>query len=119
MLVVEDNWEIADFVRRVAESEGYTVRTATIAAAFEAALARDDAEVIILDLALPYADGLATINQLAATGARGKILLMSGLSEAMRRMAHLVCEQQGLDMAGIIPKPVRAADIRKILNELP
>ncbi len=118
MLIVDDDSEIATFVRRVAESEGYIVRTATVAAAFEAALARDDAEVIILDLALPYSDGLATINQLAATGARGKILLMSGLSDAMRRMAYQVGEQQGLDMAGIIPKPVRAADITKILNEL-
>jgi hypothetical protein len=40
---------------------------------------------------------------------------MSGFDEAHQRMARTLGEAKGLTMSGLIPKPVRAAELRKLL----
>lgn len=118
LLIVDDEPAICTFVRAVAEPLGYAVETYTSPVAFKVAISKDKAEapVIILDLNMPEADGFELIGFIAETGTAAKLFIMSGFGDIYSRMAAQVCEHRGLAVAGAIPKPVCAAELRKILS---
>lgn len=116
LVMVDDNEAIGGFVRGVAEPLGYAVETYANAAGFEAALERGDPEVIILDLVMPGTDGIELLRRLADRRSRARIFIMSGFDPAHQRMAVTLGESHGLAMAGIIRKPVRAAELRAMLT---
>jgi DNA-binding response OmpR family regulator len=115
LLMIDDDAEIGAFVRAVAEPLGYTVATHVKPAEFTAALDHDGADVIVLDLTIPETDGFELLRQLARRGLRARIFIISGFDPEHQRMALTLGQAQGLDMAGIIPKPVRAAELRALL----
>ena len=116
LLMIDDEPAMGDFVRNIAEPLGYEVETYTEARGFEAAVARGDPDVIILDLAMPGTDGIELLGRLSERRVRAKIFIMSGFDPAHQRMATVLGEAKGLVMGGIIPKPVRAAELRKFLS---
>ena len=118
LVVVDDDAEIGAFVRAVAEGIGFEVETYTDADGFEAALGRDDPDLVILDIAMPGTDGIELLRSLAARKSRAAVFIMSGYDASMREMAFRLGEEVGnLDMRQVIPKPVRVADLRAILIE--
>lgn len=119
LLMVDDNEAIGDFVRSVAEPLGYAVETYADATGFYGALDRGDPEVIVLDLVMPQTDGIEILRRLAQRQSRARIFIMSGFDPAHQRMAVTLGESHGLSMAGVIRKPVRAADLRAMLTPPP
>jgi DNA-binding response OmpR family regulator len=115
LLIIDDEPDICDFIRDVAAGEGYDVTAANRAEDFKAAFAGGEADVIVLDLTLPGTDGIELLNYLAAVGTRARILIVSGYDESIRRMAFTIGAARGLDMVGVLPKPVRVADLRGLL----
>ena len=115
LLIVDDEPEVCDFMRDVALGVGYDVVTANRAEDFKAAFARGDTDVIMLDLTLPGTDGIELLNYLAEMRARARILIVSGYDESIRRMAYTIGAARGLDMAGVLPKPVRVAELKGLL----
>src|SRR3546814_16533545 len=75
--------------------------------------------VVILDLAMPGTDGIELLRFLSAERSRARILLMSGFDARIREAALLLGEAHALDMAGLVPQPVRAAELRARLARLP
>lgn len=114
--MVDDDPDIGEFVRAIAEPLGYSVGTYTVAAEFLAAMANDGADVIILDVNMPNTDGIEMLTQLATSGTRAKLYIMSGFDPGLRLAAFKLGEARGLNMSGIIPKPVRASAIREMLK---
>ena len=123
LVVVDDKAEMGDFIRAVAEPLGYVVETYTKAQEFVAAVGRADPDVIILDLVMPDVDGIELLNLLAARPTGARIFIASGYDPAYQRMAKALGEAHGLAIAGIISKPMRAADLKaalvRQLNEPP
>lgn len=119
LVVIDDNPKIGDFVRNVAEPLGYAVETFTDARGFKAAIGRTEPDVVILDLAMPDIDGIELLKFLAERRTRARIFIMSGFDPEHQRMARTIGEDSGLVMAGIIPKPVRAAELRATLMQAP
>jgi DNA-binding response OmpR family regulator len=115
LLIVDDEPAVCNFLRDVAIDVGYDVVTANHAEGFKAAFADSAADVIVLDLTLPGTDGIELLSFLAETGTRARILIVSGYDEGIRRMAYTIGRVRGLDMVGVLPKPVRVSELRGLL----
>jgi len=115
LLIVDDEPEACDLLRNVALDVGYDVVATLRAEEFKVAFAGSDADVIVLDLTLPGTDGIELLNYLAEMGTRARILIVSGYDEGIRRMAYAIGAARGLDMVGVLPKPVRIAELRGLL----
>ena len=117
MLIIDDEPEICDFLRGIAIDVGYDVVTANRGEDFKTAFAEAGADVILLDLTLPGTDGIELLKYMAEMGTRARILIVSGYDEGIRRMAYTIGEARGLDMAGVLAKPLRVAELRKLLTQ--
>jgi DNA-binding response OmpR family regulator len=117
VLIVDDEPEVCDFMRDVALGVGYDVVTANRAEDFKAAFARSATDVIMLDLTLPGTDGIELLNYMAERGTRARILIVSGYDESISRMAYTIGAARGLDMAGVLPKPVQVAELKGLLDQ--
>jgi FixJ family two-component response regulator len=106
---------MAEFVRNVAGPIGFEVETYVRAADFEAAVSRADPHTIVLDLSMPGTDGIELLRLLSGRSSRARIFIMSGFDPGIRQMAFMIGQAGNLDMRGIIPKPVRAAELRQTL----
>jgi DNA-binding response OmpR family regulator len=115
LLMVDDEAQMGSFVARVAEGMNYAVECFTEANGFLAALDQGDPDVILLDLTMPGTDGFELLGKLSQKGSRARIFVMSGFDPGHQRMALTLGEAKGLTMSGLIPKPVRAAELRKLL----
>jgi len=117
LMIVDDDPDMGEFVRNVAEPLGYLVDVFTEAEGFKTALGRSDPDVIILDLTMPDTDGIELMRHLSGLRTKAKILIMSGFDSTIREMAFFLGKQGNLQMFGIVPKPVRAAELRLVLTD--
>lgn len=85
VLVVDDNRDYAELLRRFLESRGYDVRVAARASEAVAAFDALRPGVVLLDYLLPGQDGVALCKSLRAHaehGSRVRIVLLTGLTGA-------------------------------------
>jgi DNA-binding response OmpR family regulator len=115
LLVIDDDEEICRFVRTVAEMERFDVRTATDAETFRVLYKETTPQVVILDLAIPQTDGIELLRFLATENSPARIFIMSAFDPRVRDAAERLGQEHGLTMVGVIPKPVRAMDLRALL----
>ncbi len=118
LLIVDDNRDFADFVARVAVGCGFEIRFATGEAAFKDAVAAWAPTAIALDLAMPGMDGLEALRHLEAMDSGARILIMSGHDRRVVEAAQRVGLERGLEIGGVLAKPIRAAHLRAKLEEL-
>jgi CheY-like chemotaxis protein len=118
LLMCDDEAEVGDFVRRVAEDVGYEMKFTDEAGDFGQLYRSFDPNLVILDLAMPNVDGIELLHLLAEEHCRAPILLMSGLDPSMRETALRLGRAYRLNMAGIVAKPIRAAELRELLDNL-
>jgi two-component system response regulator MprA len=78
ILVVEDDRELADYVRRALEEEGNTVSTCFDGRAGLRAAQTSPFDAIVLDVMLPSLDGLEVTRRLRAGAIATPILLLTG-----------------------------------------
>ena len=71
--------------------------------------------MICLDLAMPGSDGIEMLRYLAAQGCTARVLVISGYNSAMVQMAVRLGEALGLEMAGVLAKPIHLAELRNLL----
>lgn len=118
LLIVDDDREVAALLGGIGVSAGYDVTTADSAEEFKTVFDEIKPAVIILDLTMPGTDGIELLNYLAEARTRSRILIVSGYDEGVRRMARDIGIARGLDIAGVVAKPVRAAELRLMLEQL-
>lgn len=118
LLMCDDEPQIGDFVRRIAEDLGYRVHFTARADGFAPLYREVRPDVVVLDLVMPDTDGIELLHFLAEEGSRAQIVLMSGFNPRMMDAAQLLGEAHSLRMAGVVAKPVRAAELRELLAGL-
>jgi DNA-binding response OmpR family regulator len=118
LLMVDDEPAIGTMVRRVAEELDYEMHFVTHADAFKAEHKSFDPDLVILDLAMPDTDGIELLGFLVKERSRAKVLILSGFDDGVRDGAHLLGQDRGLSMVGIVSKPVRVLELRDILTKL-
>ena len=77
ILVVDDEPAIRRYLKTSLSAQGYLVMEAEDGAAALAALKRDPADVLVLDLGLPGMDGFAVISELRGAGSTLPIIVLS------------------------------------------
>ncbi len=113
--LLDDDIALCDFMRKVAEKAGY--RTIMVHDGRElATLLVAQPVLLVLDLAMAHMDGIEVIRQLAAVQYPGRLVLVSGHSAAMLQSAKLLAELQGLRVAGVLTKPMRAESLLALLQ---
>ena len=118
LLVIDDMVDICALVASVAERCGFEVKTTVDPIAFRDLYRAFRPDVVILDLAIPDSDGIDLLHFLVEEGCSAKVLIMSGFPAGVQEAAKRLGEVRGLNMGEMMPKPLRAAELRAILTRL-
>lgn len=88
LLVVDDDADVLDLLRRYFAGQGFEVSTAADGAGMHAVLARQSVDLVLLDLGLPGEDGFELTRQLRR-GWNGALIIVTGRGEAVDRVVGL------------------------------
>lgn len=105
VLIVDDDPDIRDGIAQVFERAGFVATTAKDVPSMETALAKDGADLIILDLMMPGEDGLSATRRLSGHG-RPPIIMLSALGDDADRIVGL---ELGAD--DYVPKPCNPREL--------
>src|ERR1041385_1718826 len=78
ILVIDDDEDVRETVRRTLESRGHTVKLAGDGSLGLAALAEDAPDLVITDVFMPRQDGIETLRELRKAFPKLKVIAMSG-----------------------------------------
>ncbi len=115
LLVVDDDETVRTVTRRMLEHSGFRVILAKDGMdglrAYENA--RDDVQLVLLDMTMPQLDGEETFRELRRVNPDVRVLLMSGYNEqdATERFT-------GKGLAGFIQKPYRPGELISLVRQL-
>jgi len=114
ILVVDDEPEIAELLRRYLSLQGYAVSTADGGVAMRRVMADAEIDLVLLDLGLPGEDGLALMRSLRESSSVA-IIVVTGRGEPVDRIVGL---EVGADDYVTKPFDVRelAARVRSVLR---
>lgn len=115
ILVVDDHRDFGEFVQRVAEKAGFKVDVVQSAPAFREAYPRVNPAIICLDIVMPEEDGIELIVWLAEQRCRAAIYIITGHSPNFARAGVEIGRIRGLNIAGVLQKPVSLSTLRDIL----
>ena len=86
VLVVEDNEALARGLSRSLEAAGFGAEVAPDGEAARRALAREEPDLVVLDLMLPDGDGLEVLRDLRAGGSNVPVLILSARGEELDKV---------------------------------
>ena len=89
VLVAEDDPAVRSAVTRVLELEGYRVTSVNDGAAALAAITSSPPDVVVMDVMMPFTDGLTVCREARIRGSRVPILLLTAKHEVNDRVAGL------------------------------
>ncbi len=89
ILVVDDDPTVSDVVRRYLERAGYEVRLASDGPSALAQFAKDQPDLVVLDLMLPGIDGLEVCRRLRTSADGVPIVMLTALGEEADRVLGL------------------------------
>lgn len=118
LLIIDDEKEFGVFVAKVAVGAGFQVRMTSHPHEFKTIIAEWNPTLVALDLHMPEMDGIELLRYLAAEHRSSRIVIMSGVDGRVMDAARRVGIERGLDIAGTITKPIRAKDLRAMLEGL-
>ncbi len=116
LAVLDDEAMFCEFVGEAADLSGYEAFFTTRPEEFFRHIEGRPAAVIVLDLLMPGIDGMQALRRLAEEGVRANILLASGADSRTLDSAISLGRAQGLNMTGIIRKPIDLDALRQLLE---
>lgn len=113
ILIVEDEKDILDFLKKALLQEGYAVDVALDGLKGELLASTEEYDLIILDIMLPGKDGFAILKTLRATHINVPILMLTARGEVSDRV-------KGLDAGAddYLVKPFALAELRARVRSL-
>jgi EAL domain-containing protein (putative c-di-GMP-specific phosphodiesterase class I)/CheY-like chemotaxis protein len=118
LAIIDDEQGICTMLGHVAEECGFDVFATVSPSLFLRAARGSGFEFVILDLHMPGVDGVELLRELAKFSCKAQILLTSGIGGGVLDSAFRLGQERGLDMAGIIRKPIGLAELRRLLHSL-
>jgi len=117
ILLVDDDSRITRMVRRVAEGVGFAVTEINDPLRFEDVYQSMPASLIILDLNMPGKDGIELLDYLAEQQCQARVMFISGVDRRVLGTTEQLAMSRGLDVAGMLQKPVDVVKLRKTLSD--
>jgi len=118
LLIIDDEPGFATAAKKIGESVGFEVTVTDNADAFLKATRQWHPHAILMDLRMPGTDGIELLRVLAADQCTAHIVLMSGSDQKTLETAMQLGRDRGLNMAGVLPKPLRAQALRDLFGGL-
>lgn len=114
--ILDDDVGLCAFMREVTEWAGFR---ATVAHDGRDLTLLIDAKpaLLLLDLAMPHVDGVEVIRLLAKARFGGRVVLISGFDPLMLESTKILAELQGVQVAGVLCKPIHAKELKDMLQE--
>ncbi len=123
VLVVDDEESIRSTLIDFFETVGYVARGAASAGEARRLAAEDAPDVVLLDLRLPDADGVVTLDALRADDPEVAVILLTGFADvrtAVRAMQHGASDvlEKPVDLEALLTAVQRAAERGRLRQEL-
>ena len=115
LLVVDDEPEFGEFVRKVATDLGYEVRVTTDGRTFQKAYYELQPTTIVMDMVMPEMDGNELVLWLMQQGYAADLIIITGYSPDYAKDAKRLAEFKGLRSVTTLTKPIRLAKLRAVL----
>ena len=116
LLVVDDEPEFCELVRKVAADMGYEVQVATNGHTFQAAYLTLQPTLIVMDMVMPEMDGNELVLWLVEQGYAADLVIITGYNPDYAKDARLLAEFKGLRSVTTLTKPIRIARLREALS---
>ena len=117
MLVLDDDEAVGQTIQWIAESLGFQAEFVTRPSAFFDRLDALCPDLIIIDLVMPELDGVEIMRLLAERQCKARIVISSGMGTRVLDAAQRSASQHGLDIAGVISKPISKESLRALIGE--
>ena len=113
ILIIEDEPDVAETIKRYLEKEGYKADYSLNAP--EAADMMKDYDLLLLDLIMPKFSGRAVLKDMKAKGVKKPIVILSAVA-----MPAMISEEMARDFPGIVfvAKTSMYADLLPAINNL-
>ena len=118
LLVIDDEPLVAALIGRIARRAGFDVIVTSDPTDFRQRVRSWRPAMISLDLGMPEADGVELLRHLADERVTAQIMIISGFDERVLTAAGRLGMARGLNMAGVLRKPVQIEDLRELLRKV-
>lgn len=118
LLVVDDEPASSATIGRIARGCGFDTIITTDTEDFRSRIFSWNPTVIVTDLAMPEMDGYALMEWLAKADSKAQILIVSGQEMTTLREAEAAGLLLGLNIAGVLQKPLRLEALRAAFQEI-
>lgn len=112
LLVVDDEPEFSEIVRRVAAPLGYDVRAVTSGRELKLLYDELRPDTIVLDMVMPEMEGVEVLQWLSDRDCKARIIVVTGFNPHYVRMASELATVKGLGSITTLTKPVHVSDLR-------
>ncbi len=116
LLVVDDEPEFGELVRKVAVSLGYEARVTTSGREFQDAYHELHPTMIVMDMVMPEMDGNELVLWLMEQRYAAHLIIITGYSPDYAKDARVLAEFNGLRSVTALTKPIGLARLREALN---
>jgi DNA-binding response OmpR family regulator len=118
LLAIDDNLDSAELIARIANKCGYEARAIADVPALSSVVMDWMPDIITLDLCMPQDDGLVVLSMLREQGFAGRLLIISGQDEWLRKAAGRLATARGLTVIRDMAKPINIGELRVALTSL-
>ncbi|MDG4597848.1 MAG: response regulator [Candidatus Contendobacter sp.] len=116
LLVVDDEPEFGELVRKVAVNLGYEARVTTSGREFQDAYHELRPTMIVMDMVMPEMDGNELVLWLMEQRYAAHLIIITGYSPDYAKDARVLAEFNGLRSVTALTKPIGLAKLREALN---
>ena len=115
ILVVDDERDVCDFVKTFFEERGLSVLTASNGKEALAVMQKEDPNVVLLDIRMPYMDGVETLCNIKRMRADNKVIMVTCVDDLDK-----MDEAKRLGADGYITKPLVLDELVKaVMDKIP
>ena len=116
ILVIDDDPEVRETVRRILASRGHTVELAQDGQVGIAALAQHAPDLVITDVFMPQQDGVETLIELRKAFPKLRVIAMSGGSTG--GLISLLEDMEAFGANATLPKPFTPKELIAAVNSV-
>ncbi len=116
LLIIDDEPEFGQFVRKVAEEMDFEVRVTTQATHFKEVYEVFDPTAIVLDVVMPEIDGIQLVNWLADRHYQGKLVITTGFTPRYAEWASTLSTGKGMTSVIALFKPIDLEKLQAALS---